>query len=127
MIPERNLMAASCITYTQQTQWEADITDMMAEGPMVILRLPKIRMAIVAPPEPIVRFSKKMMELEILKLEMMNRIASCYMDEVLYKSDAILQEILRRAMEIVMEIKLRMIEEGCAVNNLMGIGDRMLQ
>ncbi|KAH3796124.1 hypothetical protein DPMN_149691 [Dreissena polymorpha] len=43
MIPERNLMAASGLQAKQQSKWISDITDMMADGPWAILRLPKIR------------------------------------------------------------------------------------
>ncbi|KAH3809288.1 hypothetical protein DPMN_137650 [Dreissena polymorpha] len=123
MIPERNLMAASGLTYRQQSHWVEVITDMMAEGPWVILGLPKIRRAVVASPEPMLWYSMKRMELEMLNMEYFNR----YVNGVLDKSDAILQEIQRRLIEIMMEIKLRMIEEGCAVNDLTDIRYRMLK
>ncbi|KAH3809301.1 hypothetical protein DPMN_137663 [Dreissena polymorpha] len=127
MIPERNLMAASGLTYRQQSHWVEVITDMMAEGPWVILGLPKIRMAIVASPEPMLWYSMKRMELEMLLLEYLNRMLPCYENGLLDKSNAILQEIRRRIGEIRMEIKLRMIEEGCAVNGLTDIIHRMLK
>ncbi|KAH3742001.1 hypothetical protein DPMN_048731 [Dreissena polymorpha] len=50
---------------------------MMAEGPSVVLRLPKIRKAIVASPEPILWFSKTRMEIEMLWLEGLIRDARC--------------------------------------------------
>ncbi|KAH3809354.1 uncharacterized protein LOC127834501 [Dreissena polymorpha] len=127
MIPERNLMAASGLTYRQQSHWVEVITDMMAEGPRVILGLPKIRRAIVASPEPMLWYSMKRMELEMLELEYKNRMVPCYENGVLYKSDAIPQKMRRRMGEVLMEIALRMIEEGCAVNDLTDINDRMLQ
>ncbi|KAH3733579.1 uncharacterized protein LOC127850131 isoform X1 [Dreissena polymorpha] len=74
MIPERNLMAACGLEDALQSKWVADITDMMDEGPRVILRLEKIRMAIVASPEPMLWFSQKRMEVEILYLELINRV-----------------------------------------------------
>ncbi|KAH3733649.1 hypothetical protein DPMN_040081 [Dreissena polymorpha] len=69
MIPDRNLMAACGLDGALQRKWVADITDMMDEGPRVILRLEKIRKAIVASPEPMLWFSQKRMELEMLMLE----------------------------------------------------------
>ncbi|KAH3689880.1 uncharacterized protein LOC127863987 isoform X2 [Dreissena polymorpha] len=70
MIPDRNLMAACGLDGALQRKWVADITDMMDEGPRVILRLEKIRKAIVASPEPMLWFSQKRMELEMLMLEL---------------------------------------------------------
>ncbi|XP_052238889.1 uncharacterized protein LOC127850131 isoform X4 [Dreissena polymorpha] len=74
MIPERNLMAACGLEDALQRKWVADITDMMDEGPRVILRLEKIRKAIVASPEPMLWFSQKRMEVEMLYLELQNRL-----------------------------------------------------
>ncbi|KAH3809327.1 hypothetical protein DPMN_137690 [Dreissena polymorpha] len=127
MIPERNLMAASGLTYRQQSHWVEVITDMMAEGPRVILGLPKIRRAIVASPEPMLWYSMKRMELEMLELEHTNRLVPCLENGVLDKSDPILKEIRRRKREVLMEIKLRMIEEGYVVNGLTDILDQMLK
>ncbi|KAH3733090.1 hypothetical protein DPMN_039515, partial [Dreissena polymorpha] len=95
----------------QQSKWVADITDMMDEGPRVILRLQRIRQAVIASPEPMLWFSKIRMELEILCLEEMTRQCS---DE----HNAILQEIKRRKVEIMMEVAQRMRKDGCAVNDL---------
>ncbi|XP_052217813.1 uncharacterized protein LOC127835427 [Dreissena polymorpha] len=123
MIPERNLMAASGLTYRQQSHWVEVITDMMAEGPRVILRLPKIRRAIVASPEPMLWYSMKRMELEMLALEEMNRLITCPLENVVVDmTDAILQEIRRRQDEVLME----MIEEGCSENDLTDIHRRIL-
>ena len=120
-------MAASGLQAKQQNKWVADITDMMAEGPRVILILPKIRKAIVASPEPMLWFSKKRMELEMLQLEGLS-IGARGSDEngAEAKSDAIRQAIRRRMDEILMEVGLWMIEEGCAVNDLLDIRDIML-
>ncbi|KAH3733082.1 hypothetical protein DPMN_039506 [Dreissena polymorpha] len=120
MIPERNLMAASGLQDKQQSKWVADITDMMDEGPNVILRLPKIRQAIVASPEPMLWFSKIRMEFEMLCLEnLINRIGQ---DE----HNAILQQIMRRQVEILMEVVQRMLIDGCDVNDLHDICYRIL-
>ncbi|KAH3689874.1 hypothetical protein DPMN_040078 [Dreissena polymorpha] len=69
IIPERNLMAACGLEDALQSKWVADITDMMDEGPRVILRLEKIRMAIVASPEPMLWLSQKRMEVEMPSLD----------------------------------------------------------
>ncbi|KAH3733150.1 hypothetical protein DPMN_039575 [Dreissena polymorpha] len=121
MIPERNLMAASGLQDKQQSKWVAVITDMMDEGPRVILRLQRIRQAVIASPEPMLWFSKIRMELEMLELEAFIRTAQCS-DE----PDVILQEINRRQDEILMEVKQRMRIDGCAVNHLKDIFFRIL-
>ncbi|KAH3741950.1 hypothetical protein DPMN_048680 [Dreissena polymorpha] len=127
MIPERNLMAASGLQDKQQRKWIADITDMMDEGPRVILRLPRIRQAVIASPEPMLWFSKKKMELEILLVEETNRYMKCKDEnEVVNESDAILQEIRRRQEELVVEVAQRMHVEGSAVNDLRDIQCRLL-
>ncbi|KAH3809352.1 hypothetical protein DPMN_137715 [Dreissena polymorpha] len=98
MITERNSMAASGLTYRQQSHWVEVITDTMAEGPRVILGLPKIRRAIVASPEPILWYSMKRMELEMLNLEVLNRLMTCIVNGVVEMTDAIIHEIQRRKM-----------------------------
>ncbi|KAH3865254.1 hypothetical protein DPMN_028293 [Dreissena polymorpha] len=52
MIPDRNLMAASELDEEQQSLWISTIKEMINEGPRMILRLPKIRQALIAHPEP---------------------------------------------------------------------------
>ncbi|KAH3741952.1 hypothetical protein DPMN_048682 [Dreissena polymorpha] len=117
MIPERNLKEASGLQDKQQSTSIADITDMMAEGPSVLLRLPKIRQS----PEPMLWLAMTKMELEMLSLGKRNRAIQCR-DE----SDPIRQEIERRIFEILMEVRQRMLIEGCAVNGLMDICSRIL-
>ncbi|KAH3869778.1 hypothetical protein DPMN_032949 [Dreissena polymorpha] len=51
-IPDRNLMAACGLDEEQQRIWISTITEMLNEGPRMILRLPKIRQALIAHPEP---------------------------------------------------------------------------
>ncbi|KAH3773704.1 hypothetical protein DPMN_175072 [Dreissena polymorpha] len=88
-------MAANRLQDKQQSKWVEDITDMMAEGPRVILRLPKIRQAVIESPESMLWFSKVKTELEMLWLEM-GKILNCEDDNgVVDESDAILQEIFR--------------------------------
>ncbi|KAH3733064.1 hypothetical protein DPMN_039488 [Dreissena polymorpha] len=76
---------------------------MMAEGPMAILRLPKIRQAVVASPEPMLWFSKIRMELEILYLELWNRCTKCSSENrVVDEYNDILQEIERLMGELML-------------------------
>ena len=99
----------------------------MTEGPRVILRLPKIRQAIFASPEPMLWFSKKRMELEIPSLEYVNIHTECqYENGVVDKSDEIMQAILRRRIELLVEVALWMRLEGSAVNDLEDICNSML-
>ncbi|KAH3733135.1 hypothetical protein DPMN_039560 [Dreissena polymorpha] len=121
MIPERNLMAASGLQDKQQRKWVADITDMMDEGPRVILRLQRIRQAVIASPEPMLWFSKIRMELEMLEREKYIRAVQCS-DE----HDAIEQEIRRRQVEIMRDVAQRMLIDGSAVNDLNDIFFRIL-
>ncbi|KAH3796125.1 hypothetical protein DPMN_149692 [Dreissena polymorpha] len=125
MIPERNLKAASDLHAKQQSKWVADITDMMAEGPRVILRLPKIRQAIIASPEPMLWFSKMRMVLEMLWLERLNRFLSCGYWMV-GESDDILELINILKVELLREVELRMLLEGSAVNGLNDIYNRIM-
>ncbi|KAH3781387.1 hypothetical protein DPMN_159214 [Dreissena polymorpha] len=109
MIPERNLMAACGLDDALQSKWVADITDMMEEGHKVILRLEKIRKAIVASPEPMLWFSKNKIELEMLELELFTRVRQC---KTLTDYNIFTNAIRRRKFEIVREVKVRMTLEG---------------
>ncbi|KAH3705618.1 hypothetical protein DPMN_080695 [Dreissena polymorpha] len=128
MIPERNLMEACGINNKLHRKWVADITDMLEEGPGVILRLEKIRKAIVGSPEPMLWYSKKRMELEMLSLEAFKRLAECrYENEMFDNSDFVLNAIRFRRIEVLIEVRQRMIQEGCSVNDLNDIVVAMLQ
>ncbi|KAH3705590.1 hypothetical protein DPMN_080667 [Dreissena polymorpha] len=127
MIPERNLMEACGINNKLHRKWVADITDMLEEGPGVILRLEKIRKAIVGSPEPMLWYSKKRMELEMLWLEEQKRIAEyIYKNEMLNSSDFMLNSLRFRRGEVLMEVRQRMIQEGCSVNDRDDIAVAML-
>ncbi|KAH3734262.1 hypothetical protein DPMN_040701 [Dreissena polymorpha] len=127
MIPERNLMAGCGLQEEQRRKWVADITEMLEEGPRMILRLPKIRQAIICHPEPLLWFSRRRMELEMLGLEWFNRAAKCSDENgVCDFSDFILQEIGRRMSEIDIEVRLRMYMEGNIVNDRVDIISRIL-
>ncbi|KAH3698505.1 hypothetical protein DPMN_086027 [Dreissena polymorpha] len=117
MIPERNLMAATGLHDTQRNKWVADITDMMADGPRVILRLQKMRKAVIASPEPMLWFSKRRMELEILSMQFRLRDIICRNKNGVEESDTILSDINRRTWEIGMDGVLRAISEGDDVDN----------
>ncbi|KAH3792877.1 hypothetical protein DPMN_146378 [Dreissena polymorpha] len=122
MIPGRNLMAACALDHEQKRSWIATIDEMMTEGPRSILRLPKIRQAIIAHPEPLRWYSGRKIENEMLMLIYMNRF-DLGVDE---DTDVILQALLRRQLEILLEIRMRMIMEGSRVNDLWSIRNSML-
>ncbi|KAH3734081.1 hypothetical protein DPMN_040521 [Dreissena polymorpha] len=124
MIPERNLMATSGLDEEQQRTWISTITDMLNEGPRVILRLPKIRQCIIAHPEPLRWYSGRRIELEMLTLMRMNRSVIC-MDEVDY-TDAIAQALIRRENEVMTDVCVRMIMEGSQVINAKAIFFRIM-
>ena len=127
MIPERNLMEACGMHDYQQHKWVADITDMIEDGPNVILRLEKIRKAIVASPEPMMWFSKTRMELEMLELESMNRRAEIKEKngEVDY-SDSILEKIRSRQCDLLIQVAQRMFLKVSSPNQLTDIYKRIL-
>ncbi|KAH3734257.1 hypothetical protein DPMN_040696 [Dreissena polymorpha] len=127
MIPERNLMAACGLQEEQRRQWVAVITEMLEEGPRMILRVPKIRQAIVGHPEPMLWFSRRRMELEMLCMEMRNRATQCSDENgVCDFSDIIVQKIDKRVKEIKREVLLRMFMEGNCVHDRFGIIKRIL-
>ncbi|KAH3868835.1 hypothetical protein DPMN_031989 [Dreissena polymorpha] len=95
MIPERNLSEACGMRKDQQLTWIATITDMIDEGPRILLRLPKMREAIIAHSEPLFRFSVVKTELELLILYMI-RISHCRIDSVSAEPDCMMQAILTR-------------------------------
>ncbi|KAH3865566.1 uncharacterized protein LOC127867092 isoform X1 [Dreissena polymorpha] len=118
MIPERNLMATSGLDEEQQRTWISTITDMLNEGPRVILRLPKIRQCIVAHPEPLRWYSGRRIEVEMLTLMLMNRVVICRDENGEYDiTDAILQALIRRGNEVITDVCERMIMEGSRVFN----------
>ncbi|KAH3812158.1 hypothetical protein DPMN_140582 [Dreissena polymorpha] len=132
MIPERNLMAESDLKYEQQCRWILTLTEMLNEGPRMILRLPKIRRSIVAHPEPFRWYSKMRMELEMVGLRYETRRTLCTYhrpDEkwVVNYSDVILQELQIRTDEIVIEVFLRMIMEGSQATTSQDVLESMLK
>ncbi|KAH3850352.1 uncharacterized protein LOC127874473 [Dreissena polymorpha] len=126
MIPERNLMAACGLKDEQQRKWVADITNMMAEGPKVMLRLSKIRNAIICHQEPLLWFSRRKIELEMLMLEY-NRIMPRDYEHRQYDNAYIIEQEIRRHMnELLREVHMRMLMEGGYVNDPMDIWRRVL-
>ncbi|KAH3850384.1 hypothetical protein DPMN_092795 [Dreissena polymorpha] len=104
-----------------------NITDMMEEGPRVIVRLPNIRQAIISHPEPLLWFSTKRMELEIMWLELRIKFPLCRNGNGKYDdTDIIMQEIKRQLNEIVQVVRLRMLMEGSILNEQHIIFSRLL-
>ncbi|KAH3819537.1 hypothetical protein DPMN_121275 [Dreissena polymorpha] len=95
---------------------------MMDEGPIIILRLPKIQQAIIAHPEPLRWYSSRKIEMEILELILMNRV-TLGMDR---QTDVILQESMKRQEEICLEVTQMMIREGSRLNYIINIWPHML-
>ncbi|KAH3734244.1 hypothetical protein DPMN_040683 [Dreissena polymorpha] len=93
---------------------------MMEEGPSVILRLPKIRQAIIGHPEPLLWFSKRRMILEMIDLEWRLRIGQCRDENgVCDYSDIILQKLKRRRASILKIVGIRMFMEGSAPKDIL--------
>ncbi|KAH3875835.1 hypothetical protein DPMN_039115 [Dreissena polymorpha] len=105
MIPNRNLMTACALEEEQQRTWIVTITEMMDEGPWMILRLPKIRQALIAHPEPFRWYTRRRTEMELQRLMIMNRLLLS-MDEnwVFDETDVTLQTLMRPMDEIVREV-----------------------
>ncbi|KAH3812154.1 hypothetical protein DPMN_140577 [Dreissena polymorpha] len=132
MIPERNLMEACGLEYEQQKTWISTITEMMNEGPRMILRLPKIRQSLIAHPEPFRWYSKMRIELEMVGLRYETRRTFCTYhrpDEkwVTNYADVILQKLIRRSEHIVWEVFRRMIMEGSQVTTMQDVLVSMLK
>ncbi|KAH3823788.1 hypothetical protein DPMN_125610 [Dreissena polymorpha] len=124
MIPERNLMEGCGLRHNQQSKWTSVITEMMNEGPRIILRLHKIRKAVIAFPEPLMWYSKMRTELEMLMLECVVRqilllsendvvidrknMVSVLLSKCLVEPDSINGELWARVMEIVRTIALNL-------------------
>ncbi|XP_052267828.1 uncharacterized protein LOC127869364 isoform X1 [Dreissena polymorpha] len=127
MIPERNLMEACGLDEGQKCTWVNTITDMMNEGSNTLLRLPRIRKAIISHPEPLVWYNTKRIEMELLQLKLWNRQMQ-YRDEngVVNRSDPMLQAILSRMEELIIEVHKRMNREGSRLNDLIEIRNMML-
>ncbi|KAH3874546.1 hypothetical protein DPMN_037791 [Dreissena polymorpha] len=129
MLPERNLMAERELDVEQQRVFVSSITDMLEEGPKMLLRLNKIRQAIICHPEPLLWFSKMRTELEMVRLEQTNRLGQCLITYLgihqtntikqrfieFIESDITLQACEQRVNEIMFEVRLRLLLEGSSV------------
>ncbi|KAH3788688.1 uncharacterized protein LOC127842251 isoform X1 [Dreissena polymorpha] len=127
MIPERNLMAERELDVEQQGMWVRSITDMINEGPRIIMKLEKIGHAIECHPEPLLWYSRMRTELEMLYLESNNRLLRTsdnngQVDE----NDPIVKAIDKRISEIFREVLLRMQLEGSSVNDVNKLFPMML-
>ncbi|KAH3699186.1 hypothetical protein DPMN_074140 [Dreissena polymorpha] len=128
MIPERNLMAERGLEFEQQRVWVRSITDMINEGPRILLRLKKVRQAIVCQSEPLLWYSKMRTELEIVHLEYTNRDLKCSNVEniMMSESDIIKNALEVRMSEILREVLWRMVCEGSSVNDVNVVKEMML-
>ncbi|KAH3868831.1 hypothetical protein DPMN_031985 [Dreissena polymorpha] len=126
MIPERNLMAGCEISDEQRQTWIATIAEMIDEGPRVLLRLPKIRRAIIAHPEPLQWFNKMRTMHEMVTLISLIRIAQCEAAGVAITSDSFFQMTAQSEVIILSEIFQRMIMKGSRVNGQCNLRLRVL-
>ncbi|KAH3788694.1 hypothetical protein DPMN_166842 [Dreissena polymorpha] len=119
MMPERNLMAERELDVKQQCVWVKSITDMINEGPRIILRLKKISHAIEWHREPLLWYSRMRTELEMLFLEFKNRHLRLnpINNGPVYETDPIVKAIVKRKGEIFREVLLRMLQEGSSVDD----------
>lgn len=111
-------MAERGLDVEQQRMWVRSITDMVNDGPRILLRLKKIREAIVCHPEPLMWFSRMKTELEMLYLFSNNRLLQ-FSDNngQVDETDTIVQALDKRIHEIFREVLGRMQLEGSSVND----------
>ncbi|KAH3740093.1 hypothetical protein DPMN_046788 [Dreissena polymorpha] len=117
MIPERNLMEERNLEDEQQRVLVKSITDMMDEGPRMILRVKKIRQAVVCHPEPLLWYSKMRTELEMLVLKSKKMAVRCRDENV---------KTHMRISQIILEVLMRMRLEGSSVGDPMVVLESML-
>ncbi|XP_052274670.1 uncharacterized protein LOC127874400 isoform X2 [Dreissena polymorpha] len=112
MIPMRNLMACSRLEASQQRTWIKTIKDMISEGPRIILRLQKLRTAIICFGEPLLWYTKLKLELELLELYFCRRLFELEYENSSKESDTVIREILRRKNEILRDVQRCLRNEG---------------
>ncbi|KAH3864957.1 hypothetical protein DPMN_027990 [Dreissena polymorpha] len=119
MIPERNLIVASELSNEQQLLWVRIITDMMEEGPRLLLRLKTFRQAIIGYPEPLIWYSKMRTEMEMWMLELYNRLMEIMdTNSMVDETDTIVQTCRKRTTKIRRGVLWRMDLEGSTVNGI---------
>ncbi|KAH3740081.1 hypothetical protein DPMN_046776 [Dreissena polymorpha] len=129
MIPERNLMAESGFDVAQQRELVRSITNIVNEGPRMLLWVKKIRQAIVCHPEPLLWYSKMRTELEMLALECNNMAVRCRDENLMIDQSSVFNNLLTTAMryyQIVQLVWMRMRLEGSSVDDLMVVFENML-
>ncbi|KAH3874437.1 uncharacterized protein LOC127869222 [Dreissena polymorpha] len=127
MILDRNMMAACGLEEAQQRTWISTISEMMYGGPRMLLRLTKIRQALIGHPEPFQWYNRRRMELEILNLIEMNRMFGCIDENGVFRDkDVTMQSLKRRRNEILREVILMMIMEWSLVYNVDNVYERIL-
>ncbi|KAH3874644.1 hypothetical protein DPMN_037895 [Dreissena polymorpha] len=97
MKPERNLMAACGLEDETQCVCIATLTDMMDEGPKVILRLQEIRRGVIIHPEPLTWYRQKQIEFEMLNLftfnAVLNGLDNYVLDQVYNRITKIVRDV----------------------------------
>ncbi|KAH3875306.1 hypothetical protein DPMN_038569 [Dreissena polymorpha] len=120
-------MAACGLDEGKTRTWVNNITDMMNEGSKILLRLPKIRKAIISHPEPLIWYNKKRLELELLYLKRLNRLVQCIdKNGAVNFSDNTLQAMYTRMFYILKKAQKSMYREGSRIDSLAEICNMML-
>ncbi|KAH3875146.1 hypothetical protein DPMN_038409 [Dreissena polymorpha] len=120
-------MEACGLDAEQKRTWAKTITDMMDEGPKILLRLPKIRKAIISYPEPLIWYIKRKLDLELLQMKCWIRCMQCMGENrVVNTSDSVLTLIAGRQIETLNEVLQRMHEEDSLVGEPINIRNMMM-
>ncbi|KAH3724030.1 hypothetical protein DPMN_049832 [Dreissena polymorpha] len=138
MIPERNLMSACGLESEQQRAWVETLTDMLNEGPMVILRFKKIMQAFNSHIEQLIWYSKIRTECEMLLFVFIHESLQCWQSKILEKEGDIdwetldskflieIVDILIRVAEIIEEVHKRLKMDGIEFYDTYDILVRMM-
>ncbi|KAH3868746.1 uncharacterized protein LOC127867872 [Dreissena polymorpha] len=123
MIPDRNLMEACGLEDAQQTAWVNMITEMIKEGPRMILRLKKMRTILRSNLDTVFWFYNMRTELEILNLELTSRHERGAASQEDNEKTA---EQMKRVNEILVEVRERSLVNGNRVDDRREIFDLVL-
>ncbi|KAH3874550.1 hypothetical protein DPMN_037796 [Dreissena polymorpha] len=125
MIPERNLMTERRLDVEQQHVFVSSITNMIDEGPRILMRLKKVRQAVICHPEPLLWYSTMRTELEMLDLELMFRLTQCTDENLMVdETVSIIHACAIRQGYIAREVLCRMRLEGSSVNDVIKVLNR---
>ncbi|KAH3874548.1 hypothetical protein DPMN_037794 [Dreissena polymorpha] len=126
MTPDRNLMTERGLKFEQQRVLVSFITEIIEEGPIILLRLNKIRQAVIGHPEQLLWYSKFRTELEMVHYKYDNRIIRCVDSNFMVdETDTIVQACDKRINEMLLEVLCHMRLEGSSVNDVNKVFEMM--